>query len=127
MCVILIKTHNDTWPTLKFLWVCYMHTLTKTKITRQIHVLFLFTRLLHKSMNLIILLQSFACCQFIWNFSFKQNLNLCPYMYMHICQRIRSSIVLGNIKMNLIMWRYKHVIHIKWMVIFYITIFIMMV
>ena len=57
MCVILIKTLNDTWPTLKFLSVCYMHTLTKTKITRQIHVLFLFTRLLHKSMNLIILLQ----------------------------------------------------------------------
>ena len=57
MCVILIKTHNDTWPTLKFLSVCYMHTLTKTKITRQIYVLFLFMRLLHKSMNLIILLQ----------------------------------------------------------------------
>ena len=46
---------------------------------------------------------------------------------MHICQHIRSYIVLRNIKMNLIMWRYKHVIHIKQMVIFYITIFIMMV
>ena len=57
MCVILIKTHNDTWPTLKFLSVCYMHTLTKTKITRQIYVLFLFMRLLRKSMNLTILLQ----------------------------------------------------------------------
>ena len=57
MCVILIKTHNDTWPTLKFLSLCYMHTLTKTKITRQIYVLFLFMRLLRKSMNLTILLQ----------------------------------------------------------------------
>ena len=77
MCVILIKTLNDTWPTLKFLSVCYMHTLTKTKITRQIHVLFLFTRLLHKSNSAAIICLLSVYLKFFFQAEFK-------FMSLHV-------------------------------------------